>query len=656
MSRRKQSRQARRRQSQSQTPRPGPRRWLTASAVLAGIVALGVTAVMLTVGSPGGKESGAFPRPPDSQARPVRFEDFLGSEACRTCHGQQFSVWSASTHGRAGGPPTHVTLLPPFDGTPIQFRDAVVRPMTTEDGRFVFAVQRQRGAPEVLEVTGVIGGGHMVGGGTQGFVTQHADGTVRFLPFDYSAAAQEWFCNTLGRRNEGWLPITPDLALADCADWPPVRVLGSHRGIQNCQQCHGSQILLTKADDASGRFGTRYTSLAVNCESCHGPGRRHVELMERGAHATTEDIGMRSLATLSTDESLAVCFQCHSLKTELTQGYLPGAAFEEYFSVKLPILIGAPFFPDGRVRTFAYQGNHLASACYYAGSMTCTDCHDPHAQTYRNHVGTPLDGRFADGQCLSCHPSKADTPERHTRHAVNSAGSRCVACHMPYLQHPLVGNLIRYARSDHTISIPRPGFDTAFRITGACRQCHETMLPSRLDSVVEQWYGPVRSLSQGTGALLDARRIGDLDRAADLVLPTQPVESPLVTFAKLSHFFLRYVHPDMAELPERVVQLLSVHAHSNDDDVAALALAGLHLARGSDPTVRLFLEETLYELGPRHVAVRRRWVAVLVIRGRAFQVTGDLPNALATYRKVLDLDPDNVEVAEMLATFPTRAR
>src|SRR3989441_2804093 len=234
------------------------------------------------------------------------------------------------------------------------------------------------------------------------------------------------------------------MTLAECGDWPPTRVLGDVPRFANCQGCHGSQIH-TLYNPTARRYESRFTTLAINCESCHGPGRRHVERTSAGQRLVSADIGMEALATFDKDRSLAVCFRCHALKDNLAPGYLPGMPFDDYYALGFPQLGDRPLHPDGRVRTFAYQETQRYSDCSANGSMRCTDCHDPHSQSYRDVNGTPLQGRTSNGQCTGCHASKGDRLASHTHHPPGSPGSSCVACHMPYLQHPEVGRALRYA-------------------------------------------------------------------------------------------------------------------------------------------------------------------------------------------------------------------
>lgn len=586
------------------------------------------------------------PTRPSAPATPPVSADFAGAEACGQCHTSQYEAWRGSTHGRAGGPPSRVRFIAPFDGTPIRFADATVIPSRTRDGRYTFEVREEGYEPLVFTITGVIGGGHMVGGGTQGFVASFSDGTLRFLPFDYMRAEGVWFCNTNTRADRGWVPITRDLRLSDCADWPPVRILGTEERFGNCQECHGSRINV-RFDPSSGRFRTELASLAIDCESCHGPGKRHVELARSGALTQSADIGLPSLSALSEDGSLEICFQCHALKDVLTPGYMPGAPLENYYSTGLPLFGDRPLLPDGRVRTFAYQGNHRYSDCYLSGTMTCVDCHDPHSQTYRDIWGRQLAGRFDDAQCTDCHGSKAEQPERHTFHPSGSPGSRCVACHMPYLQHPELGRTLRFARSDHSISIPRPRYDAEVGITGACKQCHDDQSVEDLEAQTREWYGELKPLKAIVAAQNRAREFADVEEAAAALLVPDAAH-PLAQVAALSLFAERYLRPDMNSLPPSVEMALRNLAGVNERDVKSAALATLHLARGESRSVRRYLARALRSLGESESSVRNRWAAALAAFGDRYARQGNWREAAAAYGKALEIRPGDPAILRNL--------
>jgi len=392
----------------------------TIAGVLAGAAILALILIAVRMGGGDGSGRSATADTPTAPG-------FAGSAACAECHADQVEAWRGSTHQQAGGKPGPETVIAPFDGTPIVFADGQVTPTIEASGDYVFVVDQPGRPPTRLRVDGVIGRGHMLGGGTQGFVSTFDDGTQRFLPFDYSASNGVWFCNTAAvagwwisggdlaplRPDTGWVPISDTMKLTDCGDWPPIRILGTDDRYANCQSCHGSQVD-ARYDDEAKTYRTTYTGLDINCESCHGPAGEHVTLAQGGFPGN--DVGLASLVDLDKDESIGVCLQCHALKRRLEPGYLPGAQLEDHFSLKAPLIGDRPFTPDGRVRTFAYQQNHLYSACYYAGSMTCVDCHDPHGQGYQDQNRRPLTGPLDDGQCTGCHASKAGGAD-HTFHA-----------------------------------------------------------------------------------------------------------------------------------------------------------------------------------------------------------------------------------------------
>ena len=116
----------------------------------------------------------------------------------------------------------------------------------------------------------------MIGGGTQTFFGKYKDGSYRFLPFDYSHHESSWFVQLA--HNETWVKINPNIPLENLFNWPPHRVLGEIEDVSNCQQCHGSQIVGRKV---GGQYDIQFMSLAVNCESCHGPAKTHVNSMSK---------------------------------------------------------------------------------------------------------------------------------------------------------------------------------------------------------------------------------------------------------------------------------------------------------------------------------------------------------------------------------------
>jgi tetratricopeptide (TPR) repeat protein len=600
-----------------------------------------VAAGMFTVGRQLATWPVALPTPRELVTRAISRADFVGEEACAECHAEEAAAWRRSTHARAGGPPSSANVIAPFDGTPIRFRDATVTPRVLRGGSHVFEIAWPGDSVVTLTVHAVIGGGHMAGGGTQGFVTRRADGSWRFLPFDYSRNQRRWFCNTETRAAKGWQPVTPDMPLGACGDWPPARVLGDTPRFANCQGCHAGQIEIA-FDTTLGRYATHVTTFAISCESCHGPARRHVELARAGRLGATAGAGLVSLALSDKDASSRVCYQCHAVKDQLRPGFLAGDSLERYYSLAFPLLGDSPLFPDGRVRTFAYQEGQRFSDCYLNGGMRCTDCHDPHSQGYRDVNGTALPGRLSDGQCTGCHPSKAERVEQHTRHAPASQGSRCVACHMPYLQQPQIGAAVRYARSDHTIPVPRPALDSAIGVVSACASCHAGASTATLEAQVRRWHGALKPVAPVVAAQLR----GETDVRA---LVQGSDRHALAQFGGLARSFERWVDGDSSGLSRSAFLELRRLTGHDDTDVRALALAALHWLRGDDRATRRLLASALRGAGARDAGLRDRWSLALGWAGDRLAGRGELDAAVVAYRRALEVTPDHARLHLNLA-------
>ena len=577
----------------------------------------------------------------------ISFADFIGSDQCQVCHADIYEQWKGSSHALAGGPATANNIIAPFNGQPIVLDDVVVYPEQVGSTYRFRMVTPTGDIKQTIDVEFVVGKGLMYGGGTQTFFGKYEDGTYRFLPFDYSKHEDSWFVQL--KSDEKWVKIRKDIKLDDLYNWPPHRTLGEINDISNCQQCHGSQIIAKKVNDV---YDVKFTSLSINCESCHGPAKEHATIMSgivNNVLNNDQGIGIQTAVGLSTDESLNMCFQCHAVKTPIRDDYLPGENLQEFYSLKLPLLGNEnPFGLNGRIKTFGYSLNHLYSDCYLNGAMDCTSCHNPHSNSYQDIAGNALIGRFDDNQCLSCHMAKSNDITAHTYHKPESEGSSCVACHMPARQHLAIGTEIQYKRTDHTVAIPRPSFDAAQGLESACKQCHVDISEEDLQLTINDWYGPIKPLHPVIANRMKVNERTTGGDAAKVLLQPQH-EHPMGQFANLTYFIKRYLSPGMTYLDLQIIEKLKDYTENEDIDIKALAYAGLHYSQYNNPQVKRFLTDEIKKLGQNEESVRRRWGLILDYFGSVFYLSGDKAKAIECYELASEVLPDDPTIINNLS-------
>jgi len=114
--------------------------------------------------------------------------------------------------------------------------------------------------------------------------------------------------------------------------------------------------------------------------------------------------------------------------------------------------------------------------------------------------------------------AKALRPEQHSHHKADSAGNLCTSCHMPFLQHQGIGQQLVFARSDHSIPIPRPAFDQRVGIENACQKCHRDKELTWQERYVAEWYGTIKPHHRMIGNLIKAAATTDQPTAEKLLL------------------------------------------------------------------------------------------------------------------------------------------
>ena len=106
---------------------------------------------------------------------------------------------------------------------------------------------------------------------------------------------------------------------------------------------------------------------------------------------------------------------------------------------------------------------------------------------------------------------------------------------------------------------------------------------------------------------------------------------------------------DNGWLDDPVAARLVALSDNRDPDVAALALAALHLARGEQGATRRVLARALTRAGANDAALRDRWGLVLGYTGDRLAGQRQYPAAIAAYRKALEVVPTSLRVLVNLA-------
>jgi hypothetical protein len=329
---------------------------------------------------------------------------YVGSAACAPCHAREAEAYAAAPMARASESAADSEIL------------AANPRMTFREGPYTYEVARRGGASVYTVSDGARSISEPIlycfGRGVSGqtYLFRHG-GALYESRVSYFARLKGLGVTILHPRE---VPKSLEAALGRKMSE------GDTRG---CFACHMTP--------AAGTEGFRVDRLAhgVGCESCHGPGERHLAAVrdkEAKEIADPQIFDPRDLDALDLTQSF--CGACHMSFEKVmlmpNQGGLNNIRFQPYRAFKS----GAHFVDDRRV--------------------SCVACHDPHAPTAHGPVSY-------DAKCLACHVASAAEPKTAERSAkpCPTATKECVTCHMPKVELPEM-----HAKfTDHWIRIARPG-------------------------------------------------------------------------------------------------------------------------------------------------------------------------------------------------------
>jgi len=231
----------------------------------------------------------------------------------------------------------------------------------------------------------------------------------------------------------------------------------------------------------------------VGCEKCHGPGSEHVVHPTRG--------NILNPAHMDYVAATDTCIQCHSQGRPLTipiegkyydwpVGYRVGLRLQDFWKLEDHTLGVTSFthFPEGTGHKNRMQGNDFVQSVMYRRGVTCFSCHDAHGTDNYSQLREP-----ADKICLDCHgPLSPNGPrtatlEEHTHHKDGSAGSQCIACHMPQIETTIADVKVHA----HTFRFVTPEMTGKYGIPNPCISCHTEKSAAWATEALRHW--PERS-------------------------------------------------------------------------------------------------------------------------------------------------------------------
>ncbi len=383
---------------------------------------------------------------------------YVGSEQCQSCHTAEQQQWLNSHHHQAMMLADKNTVLGNFSAPPLKHHHQQTR-FNETDGRYTISTDQGTSSAAILPLQYTFGVFPL-----QQYLTALPEGRWQSLPF-------AWDSRPAAQGGQHWFHLYADepIVPGDVLHWRSP----SHNANHMCIECHSTDFK-KNFHPTDNTFASTWIETGVGCESCHGPGSKHLAwaknpnasfdknkgwafTLTSGSAAlwkpqTATEIPTRTIA--SDNSQIDRCAQCHSRRSRIDTRNDK----EKFLDAFMPVLLDESlYFPDGQIQDEVYEYGSFLQSKMAAHGVTCSNCHNPHSGKVK------IEG---NGLCLQCHSADHNTP-KHTMHQPNTAGSFCVDCHMQTRTYMTVD-----VRRDHSMRIPRPDLSASLNTPNACNNCH----------------------------------------------------------------------------------------------------------------------------------------------------------------------------------------
>ncbi|MDP2827962.1 MAG: multiheme c-type cytochrome [Sulfuricellaceae bacterium] len=601
---------------------------------------------------------------PVALTQPLQAE-YVGAQACTTCHAAEASAWQGSQHAKAMQEATEKTMLGDFNHASFK-HEGVTSSFFRQDGKFMVRTDGPDGKLADFEVKNTFGIAPV-----QQYLVEFPDGRMQALGIAWDTRLKE----SGGQR---WFHLYPKQSLkaGNPLHWTGIDQNWNYQ----CADCHSTN-LRKGYDEQNLSFKTSSTDRSVGCESCHGPASKHLAWANKEGDWTGLAASKGLVVKLDeckgvnwvqhaqsgnavrsrpreTNLELETCARCHARRGQFSDDWQPGKPFGDAFRAAL--IVPGLYHADGQQRDEVFNYGSFLQSKMHAQGVTCSDCHEPHGGKLRAE-GNAL--------CAQCHAPKTYDVAAHTHHAAGSPGAECASCHMPTTNY-----MVLAPRHDHSFRIPRPDRSVSMGVPNACNACHAKQTAKWAAKAISDWFPQPKPGFQrfaeafhageknAPGAQQALQQIAD-ERAQPGIVRASAIArlEPLLSPAMLPT--LRNALNDSDSL----VRSAAVHALANVDAATRSQLlprlladsvrdVRMEAARGlaGEPEARLSASERSqfdsalgeFIAAQRFNAERPEAQAAL---GTLYAQRGDLTAAEAAYRQATALDPGFIQASINLA-------
>jgi len=466
-------------------------------------------------------------------------DDYVGSQACASCHAQIYAAWRDSPMHEMTRLPEQARIRAPFDGAEFRFKNDRARLETSASGARIIHVASAAFGAHSYRVTKVIGGRYredfagveLASGAPASALNPRAEmilpvsfvfETRSFRLKGYSVMVGErpglqagavWnetcvFCHNTnpyfdstwgalygpdapayqGEVVDGHLPssrrasfeITDEAGLAAALRRERAFVGAGGSAPPDGRGDDTRRALLGDSMRALRRDLTQahLVEIGIGCESCHGGAREHLEREDVVPEFVPRSRFLRVRGPAGQGEPTraeAINRVCARCHQVLFSRY---PFTWEGGERRRGQTLGGSSITSGEARDF------LLGGC--SRQMACSTCHDPHTEDRKEKLAA-LASIAGNRVCTTCHATYAATAAlaRHTHHDPTGAGAACLGCHMPRKNMGLGYALTRYHRIGSPTDAERVEKDRPLE----CALCHSDRTVGDLVSSMERLWG-----------------------------------------------------------------------------------------------------------------------------------------------------------------------